>query len=100
MVVLYSIRVTARAERDLQHLPEKIATACVEFIFGALADNPRRVGRPLRAEFNGLYAARRGDYRIVYGILQDARTVEVLHIDRLDVGPVRRGSGAVPTSRA
>lgn len=37
----YSIRVTARAERDPQRLPEKMATACVEFIFGPLADNPQ-----------------------------------------------------------
>src|SRR6476659_6628203 len=32
----YAIRITARADRDLQRLPEKIAGACVEFIFGAL----------------------------------------------------------------
>lgn len=78
----YSIRVTARAERDLQQLPEKIATACVEFIFGPLADNPRRVGKPLRAELVGLHFARRGDYRVIYGVAEDTRTVEVVHIDR------------------
>ncbi|AXY49253.1 type II toxin-antitoxin system RelE family toxin [Rhodococcus ruber] len=78
----HSIRVTTRAERDLQRLPEKIATACVEFIFGALAENPRRVGKPLRADLEGLYSARRGDYRVIYGVVDDARTVEVVHIDR------------------
>jgi mRNA interferase RelE/StbE len=78
----YSIRVTARAERDLQRLPEKIATACVEFIFGAFADNPQRVGKPLRGELGGLHSARRGDYRVIYGVVEDARTVEILHIDR------------------
>jgi mRNA interferase RelE/StbE len=78
----YSIRVTARAERDLQRLPEKIATACVQFIFGPLADNPQRVGKPLRGELEGLHSARRGDYRVIYGVVQEARTVEILHIDR------------------
>lgn len=78
----HSIWVTTRAERDLQRLPEKIATACVEFIFGALAENPRRVGKPLRADLEGLYSARRGDYRVIYGVVDDARTVEVVHIDR------------------
>jgi len=78
----YSIRITARAERDLQRLPEKIATACVEFIFGPLAENPRRMGKPLRGELGGLHSARRGDYRVVYGIVADTRTVEILHIDR------------------
>jgi mRNA interferase RelE/StbE len=78
----YSIRVTARAERDLQRLPEKIATACVEFIFGPLADKPQRVGKPLGGELGGLHSARRGDYRVIYGVVDDARTVEILHIDR------------------
>ena len=78
----YSIRVTARAERDLQRLPEKMATACVEFIFGPLADNPQRVGKPPRGELGGLHSARRGDYRVIYGVVEDARTVEILHIDR------------------
>lgn len=78
----YSIRVTARAERDLQKLPDKIATACVEFLFGPLAQNPWRVGKQLRAELSGLHAARRGDYRVIYGVLEDTRIVEVVHIDR------------------
>lgn len=78
----HSIRVTARAERDLQRLPEKIATACVEFIFGPLADNPQRVGKILRGELGGLHSARRGDYRVIYGVVEKARTVEILHIDR------------------
>jgi mRNA interferase RelE/StbE len=78
----YSIRVTTRAERDLQRLPEKIATACVEFIFGPLSDNPQRVGKPLRGELGGLHSARRGDYRVIYGVVEEARTVEIVHIDR------------------
>ena len=38
----YQIQITARAARDLQLLPEKIATACVAFIFGPLVENPHR----------------------------------------------------------
>lgn len=78
----YAIRVTARAERDLQRLPEKIATTCVEFIFGPLADNPQRVGKPLRGELDGRHSARRGDYRVIYGVVENTRTVEIVHIDR------------------
>lgn len=78
----YQVKITARAARDLQRLPEKIATACVEFIFGPLAENPQRVGKPLREELIGLRSARRGDYRIVYAIVEDSRRVEVVHIDR------------------
>lgn len=50
----YQVQITARAARDLQRLPEKIATACVEFIFGPLVENSRRVGKPLRDELAGL----------------------------------------------
>ncbi len=78
----YRIAITARAARDLEWLPEKIAMACVEFIFGAMADNPQRVGKPLRAELSGSYSARRGDYRIIYAIRDDDRVVEVQHINR------------------
>ncbi len=78
----YEVQITARAARDLQRLPEKIATACVEFIFGPLVENPRRVGKPLRDELVGLHSARRGDYRVVYAIVEDTRRVEIVHIDR------------------
>lgn len=78
----YKVQITARAARDLQRLPEKIATACVEFIFGPLVENPRRVGKPLRDELVGLWSARRGDYRVVYAIVEETRRIEIVHIDR------------------
>lgn len=83
MIYPYTIRITARAARDLHGLPDKIATACVEFIFGALAENPpRRGGKPLRYEMAGMHSARRGDYRVVYSMMEDARVVEIVHIGR------------------
>ena len=41
---------TPTAKRALTRLPEKAAAAAVEFIYGALAENPHRVGKPLRRE--------------------------------------------------
>jgi len=78
----YPAQITARAARDLQRLPEKIATACVEFIFGALVENPRRVGKPLREELVGLHSGRRGDYRVIYAIVEKPRRMEIVHIHR------------------
>lgn len=49
-------------------LPEKVATAVIEFVYGPLAENPLRVGKPLRFELEGLHVARRGDYRVIYEI--------------------------------
>lgn len=85
-VAPYSIRWTATAQRDLRRLPEKIATAVVEFIYGSLAGNPQRVGRALHLELADHHAARRGEYRIVYRINDEARAVLIVHIDhRADV---------------
>lgn len=78
----YQIQITARAARDLQRLPEKIATACVELIFGPLVEDPRKVGKPLRDELVGLRSARRGDYRIVYAIVESTRRIEILQVGR------------------
>jgi mRNA interferase RelE/StbE len=77
----YQIILTSRAKRDLtETLPAKIAAAAYEFIVGPLARNPHRVGKPLREPFAGLYAARRGDYRITYLIDDHRVIVEVVTI--------------------
>ena len=79
----------APARRALRKLPEKVATAAVECIYGPLAANPSR-GRPLRFELEGRRSAHRGDYRVVYRIDDRRRRVEALAIDhRSDV--YRRG---------
>lgn len=78
----YAVRVARTAARQLAGgLPESVAAACVEFLFGALADNPRRVGSPLQAPFEGQYRARRGEYRVRYRIDDDQKIVYVLDID-------------------
>lgn len=77
----FSIRWAATAQRDLRRLPEKIGTAVVEFVYGSLADNPERVGCALHLELAGHHAARRGDYRVVYQIDHESRSVTVVHID-------------------
>ncbi len=78
--------VAATAERSLARLPEGVAAAIVEFMLGALVDAPRRVGHPLQRELAGLWAARRGPYRVVYEIEDDPPAVRVVRIDhRADV---------------
>lgn len=82
----YELLVAATADRSLARLPEAVAAAVVEFMLGDLMEAPRRVGHPLRRELAGLWAARRGPYRVVYEIDDDKRTVRVLRIDhRSDV---------------
>ena len=58
----------------------------VEFVTGALIDAPRAVGHPLQRELKGLWAARRGPYRVVYEIDDGTKTVNLLRVDhRADV---------------
>lgn len=84
--VQWELIVAPSAERTLARLPQKAAVAVVEFMLGALVENPRRVGHRLRYDLEGLWAARRGPYRVVYEIDDDARSVRVLRIDhRADV---------------
>ena len=83
MAESYAIAWTPTARRALQRLPEKVAAAAVEFIYGPLADNPQRVGKALRFELEGLHSARRGDYRIIYRIDEHVTIVAIEH--RADV---------------
>lgn len=76
----FSTRWTATAQPDLRRLPEKVAAAVVEFVYGSLADNPRRVGRALHLELGEHSAARRGDYRIAYRIDDEERSVLIVHV--------------------
>ena len=77
----YATRFTATARRDLDKLPPRIVGAVIEFAFGDLAREPRRVGKPLGRELVGQYSARRGPYRLLYRIDDDAQTIWVHRID-------------------
>ncbi len=76
----YSVKVTPQAARDLQRLPQRVAPAVVEFIFGPLQDNPGRLGKPLRDDFEGLWSARRADYRVIYDIDEARGRIIVLRV--------------------
>lgn len=78
--------VAPSADRALGRLPEKVAAAIVEFMLGPLLDNPQRVGHALRGDLDGLFAARRGAYRVVYELDGEKREVHVLRVDhRADI---------------
>lgn len=82
----YEIIFSATARRDLHKMPPRIVPAIIEFVYGDLARNPQRVGKPLERELTGFHSARRGPYRIVYLINEEKIVVELLRIDhRADV---------------
>jgi mRNA interferase RelE/StbE len=77
----FAIAWTAASRRALARLPEKVASAVVEFLYGSLAENPHRVGKPLKLGLEGMHSARRGDYRVIYRIDDGQRLVTVLAIE-------------------
>jgi mRNA interferase RelE/StbE len=79
--VRHRVVYSAAARRALtSELPEKVATAALEFIEGPLAENPRRLGKQLRDPLFPLFAARRGEYRVIYDILDDEVRIDVVSI--------------------
>jgi mRNA-degrading endonuclease RelE of RelBE toxin-antitoxin system len=77
----YEVMITGPAARAIAEvLPEAIAAAVIDFVTGPLLDSPRRVGVPLRNELEGVWSARRGAYRVLCRIDDEAREVVVLRV--------------------
>ncbi len=77
----YTVRLAAPVVRAIEYeLPEAVAGAMIEFFNGALRDNPHRVGHPLRNDLEGLHSARRGSFRVIYSIDDDAAAVDVVRV--------------------
>jgi mRNA interferase RelE/StbE len=70
------VRITPEGLRHLDRLPEKIRNAALVSLRGPIGENPRRLGKALVGELAGLFSARRGDYRIIYGV-DESKTVTV-----------------------
>jgi mRNA-degrading endonuclease RelE of RelBE toxin-antitoxin system len=83
----YTVVLSAAAKRAIERdLPESVAVAVVDFLFGPLAVDPHRVGKPLRFDLEGYWSARRGQYRVIYTIHDDKVLVRVVRIShRADV---------------
>ena len=78
----YDLRFLSAARRAISYrLPEPVAAAVLEFCDQTLASNPHRVGKPLFGPLTGCHGTRRGTYRIIYRIDDNARTVAILDID-------------------
>lgn len=67
------------ARRQIDRLPITVAAAVIETL-GAIATNPRRLGKPLRFELADCWSARRGPYRIIYRIDDAARMISVVAV--------------------
>lgn len=77
----YELIIAPTAKKQLaEQLPDSVAFAAYEFIVGPLLDNPHRVGKQLRPPLHGRHSARRGTYRVLYGIDDERRQVTVVGV--------------------
>ena len=77
----HTVVLSAAAKRAIERdLPEPVAVAVVDFLFGPLTADPYRVGKPLRFDLEGYWSARRGQYRVIYSIHDDQVLVRVVRI--------------------
>ena len=78
----YTIVLAPGAHRALtETLPSAAAFAAWEFITGPLPRRPPVVGVPLREPFDGLWGARRGEYRVRYRTDEENQRVIVLDVE-------------------
>lgn len=78
----YELVLTPPARRAItERLPEAVAAAVIDFLTTALVSQPRRVGKPLRGELAGVWAARRGTYRVLYRLRKEPREVIVVRVE-------------------
>lgn len=75
----WQLRVMPPARRQIDRLPIAVAGAVIETL-DAITANPRRLGKPLRFELAGCRSARRGPYRIIYRIDDDAQAISVVAV--------------------
>ena len=76
---MYKITITSRAERELRRLDKSVKNRIVPAI-QALAQDPRPHGC-LKVKGEDIWRIRVGDWRIGYGIDDQARVVDVIRVD-------------------
>jgi mRNA-degrading endonuclease RelE of RelBE toxin-antitoxin system len=82
----YKLVYAPSARKDMSKLPRKIADAVASFCEGPLVENHQRVGKPLLRNYEGLYSAKRGSYRVIYRIENEKVIVTVAYVEhRADV---------------
>ncbi|SHN69960.1 mRNA-degrading endonuclease RelE, toxin component of the RelBE toxin-antitoxin system [Geodermatophilus obscurus] len=76
----FTVEVSSAARRQLGQLPDRVATAIVEFPTTVLAEDPLRLSRPLTGALSGLRNARRGDYRVLIEVDEEDRRILVVRV--------------------
>lgn len=76
----YEVVFAPTARREMSAVPERVIPAIIEVVYGDLAACPGRVGKPLERELAGSFSARRGSYRLLWDIDDEANRVLILRV--------------------
>lgn len=75
----YDLVLTPPARRAIaEKLPESVAVALIDFFSSTLVEHPFRVGKKFRDDLAGIWSSRRGTYRVLYRINDEAGEVVVI----------------------
>jgi len=77
-VAEYNITIKPSALKELEDVPKKIAQQIVKRI-GHMGSNPRPIGCQ-KLSGQERYRIRQGDYRIIYGINDSTKAIDVIKI--------------------
>lgn len=77
-VSLYTIIIAPRAKKEIDKLQPNIKERIGNALL-LLAEDPF-IGKALKADLEGLYSYRVGDYRIIYDIVRRSLIVQVLKV--------------------
>ena len=76
----YNVLWHEQAFHDLRSLDRTTSEKIIEWVKNHLAQDPEKLGKPLKGVLKGLYRYRWGDYRIIYVIDNTENRISVLRI--------------------
>jgi mRNA interferase RelE/StbE len=82
----YKVAYLDSVEEDLEGIDKSTVKKILTRIETYLAQDPKRLGKPLKGDFQGYWRYRWGDYRVIYKISDREILIAVMRIsDRKDV---------------
>lgn len=76
----YKVIYLDSVEGDLKKLDKSTVKKILTRIETYLAQDPKRIGKPLKGEFQGYWRYRWGDHRVIYRIAQEEILILILRI--------------------
>lgn len=69
-----------KAVNDLKKIDKSLAKKIILKVDNFLAKDPSKLGKPLTAEYKGLYRYRYGNYRIIYQLIEHKLIIIIVGI--------------------